>query len=939
MATRLPLRRLPGVRFELPPAAPDDALPRMDIALFVGFSGCGPLTAPVAVESLAEFEAVFGEGIALARDAVHGAPVHGLLHPAVRGFFSQGGRRCWVLRVAGSGARTSRFPLPGLLCGRRRGAGEPWRYQPAALFARSPGSGADAMQVAARVQAVPSRARLLPAPGDGLLAIETAVAAAFAPRAGDVVRIALGDLHLHARAVSAAQQSSAAGTAMQRVECAGLVALRRMSDTGSPAVTPVAVALQDQEDGAEARPATGAWQGDGRLAVTVRLAAGWLPRRGDIARLDFAGGTTGWMALDSVEPGQPMDAAGGGIDVALLGAPWQEANGDIDAALDDWRASGAARIAHWLRLGLRVQTGPRSAALLDGLAMGSTPAGQAVAAGVFDLPDDEQMFAYRDGTADTDTPRDARSPLQDRFPLAAGPEDGERMLLPLAGLDDFDAALGPSGATTCALERDGLAEFHWSLFGEVALAGWSSDALAGQAEAMANAGNKPRALRGMHALFGAGPQGFAGEPTLLAVPDAVHAGWRPIAQPVSPWTELPPQPEPDRPDADGAFADCAAVPLAPPRFVRGADPLPDGRFTLYWSGPAAPAEYELQEAADPGFDSGIPVYSGALARHEISGREPGVAFFRVRARAGARVSPWSQTVRIDTVAQGYETVPWEPAGLLAIHRLILRTAAGRRDMLAVLAMPAHADVAECAAYAAALRSTRADRAADAAGPAAIGDDELRALSHGALYHPWLTIRREEELIAFPPDGAVCGQLAAVALERGAWIAAAHRPLRDVVALGAPGMRPTTEQRQRMFDSQVNLVRSAPDGFIIASADTLTPEADWRPINVRRLMCLLHRLAMRRGHTYVFEPAGDTLRRTVERSFEAALDGLFRRGAFAGERAELAYQVKVDERIDTAQRRDMGQFWIELKVAPAVPMSFLTVRLARIGERVLSQESR
>jgi phage tail sheath protein FI len=103
------------------------------------------------------------------------------------------------------------------------------------------------------------------------------------------------------------------------------------------------------------------------------------------------------------------------------------------------------------------------------------------------------------------------------------------------------------------------------------------------------------------------------------------------------------------------------------------------------------------------------------------------------------------------------------------------------------------------------------------------------------------------------------------------------------------------------------------------------------------MSLLRRLALQRGITYVFEPNGAALRRTVERSFEAMLGDLFRRGAFSGARAELAYRVNVGAEINTPQRRDAGQFWVELQVAPALPMSFLTVRLSRRGERVLSRE--
>ena len=128
-----------------------------------------------------------------------------------------------------------------------------------------------------------------------------------------------------------------------------------------------------------------------------------------------------------------------------------------------------------------------------------------------------------------------------------------------------------------------------------------------------------------------------------------------------------------------------------------------------------------------------------------------------------------------------------------------------------------------------------------------------------------------------------------------------------------------------------------EGFIFSSADTLTRDSAWRPVNVRRLMCLLRRLALRRGTAYVFEPNGPVLQRTVERGFSAVLDDLYRRGAFAGARPADGYRVEAGDEVNTPPRRDAGQFWVQLKVAPALPLSFLTVRLAREGERVLSQE--
>src|SRR4051794_33200081 len=92
--------RLPGIRIDAAPPPPAFVLPRMDVAVFVGFAATGPLHLPVAIESPAQFAAVFGADATLAWDGARGAAVGSLLGPAVRAFFANGGRRCWVVRVA-----------------------------------------------------------------------------------------------------------------------------------------------------------------------------------------------------------------------------------------------------------------------------------------------------------------------------------------------------------------------------------------------------------------------------------------------------------------------------------------------------------------------------------------------------------------------------------------------------------------------------------------------------------------------------------------------------------------------------------------------------------------------------------------------------------------------------------------------------------------------
>src|SRR6266516_1069339 len=106
-------RRLPGFSFEYQPPPPTDVLPRMDVAAFVGFAESGPLHVPVAVEDATQFTNIFGNDVPLAWDQQRSEQVYAYLAPAVRAFFRNGGRRCWVVRVAGN-AQSNYFPIPGL---------------------------------------------------------------------------------------------------------------------------------------------------------------------------------------------------------------------------------------------------------------------------------------------------------------------------------------------------------------------------------------------------------------------------------------------------------------------------------------------------------------------------------------------------------------------------------------------------------------------------------------------------------------------------------------------------------------------------------------------------------------------------------------------------------------------------------------------------------
>lgn len=82
--------RTPGAYFEwLDVSEPRPAILRTDIAGFVGIAERGPLHTAVRLKSWNQFTSVFGGHISI-----------GYLAYAIEGFFSNGGRTCWVVRAA-----------------------------------------------------------------------------------------------------------------------------------------------------------------------------------------------------------------------------------------------------------------------------------------------------------------------------------------------------------------------------------------------------------------------------------------------------------------------------------------------------------------------------------------------------------------------------------------------------------------------------------------------------------------------------------------------------------------------------------------------------------------------------------------------------------------------------------------------------------------------
>jgi len=145
----------PGVYFERTDASPPriNSL-RTDVAGFVGIAERGPVNAPLPIQSWRQFEAHFGSFI--------GA---GYLAYTVRAFFENGGRRCWVARVASELAETAEVILKSQATSIPR-----WR-----ISAYSPGAWGNELEVELQ-QTHRAQAKTIPQAGTSEYSVVTSLA-------------------------------------------------------------------------------------------------------------------------------------------------------------------------------------------------------------------------------------------------------------------------------------------------------------------------------------------------------------------------------------------------------------------------------------------------------------------------------------------------------------------------------------------------------------------------------------------------------------------------------------------------------------------------------------------------------------------------------------------------------------------------------------------
>jgi len=195
-------------------------------------------------------------------------------------------------------------------------------------------------------------------------------------------------------------------------------------------------------------------------------------------------------------------------------------------------------------------------------------------------------------------------------------------------------------------------------------------------------------------------------------------------------------------------------------------------------------------------------------------------------------------------------------------------------------------------------------------------------ANGALYHPWLLRQGAPRLI--PPCGHVAGVVARCDQRTGVHKAPANEEVLGVVDLAVN----LTDAGQALLNpAGINALRAFPGrGIRIWGARTLSLDAAWTYINVRRLVLTAARWIELNLADVAFEPHDTRLWNRITREITTYLNGLFRAGALQGRTAAEAFYVKCDGETNPPEVRETGRVVTLIGLAPAVPNEFVVVRI-------------
>ncbi len=214
--------------------------------------------------------------------------------------------------------------------------------------------------------------------------------------------------------------------------------------------------------------------------------------------------------------------------------------------------------------------------------------------------------------------------------------------------------------------------------------------------------------------------------------------------------------------------------------------------------------------------------------------------------------------------------------------------------------------------------------------------EIQLTNSSAIFGNISTAIQNQGIVV-PPSGAIAGVYASVDGTRGVWKAPANVSLNTVIE---PMVNiDDNEQGDLNIDTDagksINAIRAfTGKGILVWGARTLDGNSnDFRYISVRRFYIMVEESVKKAAMQFVFEPNDGNTWVRIRAMIENYLTNLWRLGALAGPKPEVAFYVKVGLG-QTMTFDDIlnGKMIVEIGMAPVRPAEFIILRFSQIQQQ-------
>ena len=215
----------------------------------------------------------------------------------------------------------------------------------------------------------------------------------------------------------------------------------------------------------------------------------------------------------------------------------------------------------------------------------------------------------------------------------------------------------------------------------------------------------------------------------------------------------------------------------------------------------------------------------------------------------------------------------------------------------------------------------------------------RDSSYAAIYYPWIRVfdPLTADTVLVPPHGHVLGIYARTDNERGVHKAPANAEVRGIITR-RPRQHPRAARvphnqgSARLLNPRgidvIRDFRASNRGIRVWGGRTMSSDAQWRYVNVRRLFIFVEESIDEGTQWVVFEPNYESDVGAVVRSVSNFLTSVWRDGALAGVTPEEAFFVRCDRTTMTPDDIDNGRLICLIGIAPVKPAEFVIFRISQ-----------